>query len=321
MSEHTSERIVLARLPSGIEVATTVHTYTGSNSGPTLYVQAAQHGREVNGTEVLRRLHDRLEPATLSGTLIAIPVANPLTFDQVSYTTSESLDAVNANMNRVWPGNSNGSLHERMVARLWEFASGADAVIDLHTGSPSTLTHVVFEEGDHASRNLATVFGTDLLLGEPAEDDAGEEWAVRGFSGKFRVTAAKSEIPSITPELAQSKQLIEPAIRTGVAGILNVLRYLTMLKGEPESNGNPILARNHLSRIVAADSGLFQTDPAIELGQKISTGNRLGTLYAPTTYEKLQTVEADRNGVLYSLTQEATVIEGETLASVAIKHR
>jgi uncharacterized protein len=319
MSKHTSERVILARLPSGIEVATTVHTYTGNNSGPTLYVQAAQHGREVNGTEVLRRLHNRLEPATFSGTLIAIPVADPLTFDRVSYTTSDSLDSVNANMNRVWPGDSSGSLHERMAARLWGFASGADAVIDLHTGSPSTLTHVVFEAGDHASRDLATVFGTDLLLSEPAADDADEEWATRDFGGKFRVTATETETPSITPELAQHKQLIESAIETGVAGILNVLRHLSMLEGEPESNGDAVLARNHLSRVTAADSGLFRTDPDVELGREVSTGERLGALYAPTTYERLQTVEADRHGVLYSLTREATAVEGDTLAGIAIK--
>lgn len=320
MPGHTVERIILARLPSGIEVTTTVHTYAGDDSGPTLYVQAAQHGREVNGTEVLRRLHDRLDVDALAGTLIVIPVTDPLTFDRVSYTTSESLDSVNANMNRVWPGDSSGSLHERMAARLWEFASGADAVIDLHTGSPSTFTHVIFEEGDHDSHNLADVFGTDLLLSEPAGDDADEEWADRDFNRKFRVAASDVGIPSITPELAHNKQLVEPAIETGVTGVLNVLRHLTMLDGDPEPNGDSILARNHLSRVAAADSGLFRTDPAVELGQEVSTGERLGTLYAPTTYDKLQTVEADRDGVLYSLTQEATAVEGDTLARVAVKH-
>ena len=319
MSGHTVERITLARLPSGIEVTTTVHTYAGSDSGPTLYVQAAQHGREINGTEVLRRLHDRLDSAALSGTLIAIPVADPLTFDRVSYTASESFDSVNANMNRVWPGDSSGSLHERMVARLWAFARGADAAIGLHTGSPDTFTHVVFEEDDTASHDLADVFGTDLLLSEPAGDDADEEWTDRDFGGKFRVAAADRDIPSITPELAHNKQLVEPAIETGVAGIFNVLRHLDMLDGEPDPNGEPTLARNHLSRVAAADSGLFRSDPAVELGQEISTGERVGTLYAPTTYDRLQTVEADRDGVLYSLTQEATAVEGDTLARVAVK--
>ncbi len=321
MSEHTAEQIILARLPSDIEVTTAVHTYAGNDSGPTLYVQAAQHGREINGTEVLRRLHDRLDSTALSGTLIAIPVADPLTFNHVSYTTSEPFDSVNANMNRVWPGDSSGSLHERMAARLWEFARGADAAIDLHTGSPGTFTHVVFEEDDTASHNLAEVFGTDLLLSEPAGEDADEEWDARGFGGKFRVAAADAGIPSITPELAHNKQLVEPAIETGVTGIFNVLRHLDMLDGDPKPNGEPTLARDHLSRVAAADSGLFRTDPAVELGQEVSAGERLGTLYAPTTYDVLQTVEADRDGILYSLTREATAVEGNTLARVAVKRK
>ncbi len=38
-----------------VVLQTTVHTYEPADGtdGPTLYVQAAQHGREINGTEVL----------------------------------------------------------------------------------------------------------------------------------------------------------------------------------------------------------------------------------------------------------------------------
>ncbi|MFC6725356.1 succinylglutamate desuccinylase/aspartoacylase family protein, partial [Halobium palmae] len=152
---HTAERITLARLPSGVEVETTVHVYEGSREGPTLYVQAAQHGREVNGTEVLRRLHGRIDHDALAGRLVTVPVADPLTFDRVSYTTPEILDSVNSNMNRCWPGDAEGTLHERMAARLWEYAGNADALVDLHTGSPEMLTHTVFLEGDGESAALA----------------------------------------------------------------------------------------------------------------------------------------------------------------------
>ena len=118
---HDTERITLARLPSGVELETTFHTY-GDGDGPTLYVQAAQHGREINGSEVLRRLHGQLlaRKDDFSGTLVAVPVADPITFDRVSYTAPEALDSVNANMNRCWPGDAEGTLHERMEAALWK---------------------------------------------------------------------------------------------------------------------------------------------------------------------------------------------------------
>ncbi|AFO55417.1 MULTISPECIES: succinylglutamate desuccinylase/aspartoacylase family protein [unclassified Natrinema] len=316
---HTAERIPLARLPSGVELTTTVHTYRGDESGPTLYVQAAQHGREINGTEVLRRFHERLSLESLSGTVIAVPVANPLTFDRVSYTMPEQFDSVNPNMNRIWPGNSDGSITQRMAARLWEYVAAADALVDLHTGSPDMLPHVVYREGDERSRRLAEAFGTDLLLSERAAEDASDEWHHCGFAGKLRVAAAEENCPSITPELAHNKQLLEDVIEAGVDGLCDVCRYLGLLPGDvPERE--QVVARNHCGQVTADDSGLFRPNPALEVGESIADGTLLGTVYHPTRYDPLHEARTDRDGILYALTREATVTAGDQLASVALVH-
>ncbi|MXV61764.1 succinylglutamate desuccinylase [Natronorubrum sp. JWXQ-INN-674] len=314
---HDADEVTLARLPSGVELTTTIHTYRGAEDGPTLYVQAAQHGREINGTETLRRFHERLPLEDLSGEIVAVPVANPLTFDLVSYITPEEFDSVNPNMNRIWPGDDEGSLHQRMAATLWEENKRADAIIDLHTGSPDMLPHVVFREGDEAARDLAEAFGTGLLLSEEADEDASAEWHRRGFAGKLRVAAAEEGIPTITPELAYNKQILENAVEIGVEGLLNVCRHLGMLPGEA-TDYDQTLARNHLGQVTATEAGLFHPDPALEVGQEIEAGTWLGTVYEPTTYESLQEATADRDGILYALTQESTVVGGDQLASVAL---
>ncbi|APX97103.1 succinylglutamate desuccinylase/aspartoacylase family protein [Natronorubrum daqingense] len=313
---HTTEEVTLARLPSGVALSTTIHTYVGDEDGPTLYVQAAQHGREINGTETLRRFHDRLPLESLSGTVVAVPVANPLTFDLVSYVTPEELDSVNPNMNRVWPGDESGSLHQRMAARLWEEAGRADAIVDLHTGSPDMQTHVVYREGDERARQLARAFGTDLLLSEQADDDADDEWHQRAFSGKLRVAAAEEGIPSITPELSHKEHILETAVETGVEGLLDVCRSLEMLPGEVPARAQTV-ARNHLGQVTATDAGLFRANPGLEVGERVTEGTALGTVYDPATYEPIQETSADRDGILYALTQEATVVGGDQLASVA----
>jgi len=319
MAGHHAERVALARLPSGTEITTTVHTYDGAGEGPTVYVQAAQHGREINGVEVCRRLDERLDTEELDGRVVVVPVANPLTFDRVSYTTPEPLDSVHPNMNRVWPGNAEGSLHERMAAGLWEHAGEADAIVDIHTGSPAMLTHVVVTEGDERSLDLATAFGTDLLLVEPAGEDASDEWHDRRFDGKLRVAAAEAGIPAITPELAHNKQLVDEAIAVGVRGVLGVLRELDALDGQRITGAEPRVARNHLGRVTADESGLFRITADVEVGEYVAAGRQLGVLYHPTTYEPLQVVETDREGILYALTREATVTAGDRLASVAIE--
>jgi predicted deacylase len=313
---YESERVTLARLPSGVRIETTVHTY-GSGDGPTLYVQAAQHGREINGCAALRRFHERVDASALAGRVVVVPVANPLTFDRVSYTTPERLDSVNANMNRVWPGDESGTLHERMAATLWSYASEADAIVDLHTGGPDMLSHVVFKEGDEGARDLAEAFGTGLLLGEPADEDERTEWSERDFDGKFRVAANEAGIPAITPELAHNKQLVEPAIETGVEGLFEVCRALELLDGTP-TRTDQTLARNHLGSVEAADSGLFRPHPDREVGQSVEVGDPLGTLYDPTSYEVLQNATVGDDGILYALTREATVTAGQSLGNVAL---
>ncbi|EMA57095.1 succinylglutamate desuccinylase/aspartoacylase family protein [Halorubrum lipolyticum] len=335
---HDARELVLARLPSGSPIRTTVHAYgegrlvdgadgpeldAPTDGGPVVYAQAAQHGREVNGTAALRRLHERLTgtaddavDAAVSGTLVTVPVADPLTFDRVSYTTPESLDAVHSNMNRCWPGDADGTLHERMAARLWRFASAADAVVDLHTGSPAMLTHAVYMEDDPACRALAEAFGTDLLLAEAAGDEADAEWAERGFAGKLRVAATRRGIPTVTPELAHSREVVPEAVDAGVDGLLGVLRHEGLLPGEP-APWDGTVARNHLGRVEAADSGLFTPERDLSVGDEVEEGDRLGVVHDPATFEPLQTAAADRDGIVYSIAREATVTAGSTLVGVA----
>ncbi|SHG76080.1 succinylglutamate desuccinylase/aspartoacylase family protein [Halobaculum gomorrense] len=345
MADHEAERVTLARLPSGVALKTTVHTYAPESAGdagadgaddtdrtagadaaegPTVYVQAAQHGREINGAAVCRQLHDDLVAADLAGTAHVVPVADPLTFDTVSYTTPEAYDSVNPNMNRCWPGDPDGTLHERMAATLWAYAGDADFIVDLHTGSRDMLTHTVYLRGDDDCRRLAEAFGTDLLLAESAGEDADEEWASRNFGGKLRVAATREGIPSITPELAHNKELVDDAIEAGVDGTTRALRHAGVLDdrdGEEASvpAWDGTRARNHLGRVTASESGLFRAAADLAIGDEVVEGKYVGEVYDPTTYEVLQEATADRSGVVYSVAREATVTAGQTLVGIAIR--
>ena len=99
--------------------------------------------------------------------------------------------------------------------------------------------------------------------------------------------------------------------------MLDTLRHLGMLEGEPAPPNNTI-ARNHLGRVKADDSGIFHVDGDVELGDYVEVGDHVGHVYDPTTYEVLQEATVDREGIVYSLEREATVTAGSNLLGVAI---
>ncbi|OYR42964.1 serine protease [Halorubrum sp. Ib24] len=303
---HTTTDRRLSRHPSGATVDATVHRYAGG-SGPTVYLQAAQHGIELNGPVTLRHLHERLIEADLAGTVVAVPVANPLAFDHRSYVTPTAYDARNANLNRVWPGDETGSFQERVAARLWELVTDADAVVDLHTGTPDMLAHVRFGEGSDA-RGLARAFGTEYLLADPDE----------GPTGMLRDAAERVGIPAITAELSNSRTVDRSAVETGVSGVMNVLREMRVLEGEPSAPAVQTVLRNSLEHTIAEESGLFEPRRSVAVGDRLETGDTLGAVYRPTSFERLGTVTVSEAGVVYSLAR-GVVVEGERLAAVATR--
>jgi predicted deacylase len=327
---HTSTERRIGHFPSGRDLSVTVHRYDGDD-GPTVFVQAAQHGIELNGPAALRRLHDRLLDAELAGTVLAVPVANPLAFDHRSYLTPEAYDALNPNFNRIWPGDAGGSFQERLVARLWPLVETADAAVDLHTGTPEMLEHVRYRAGDGDARRLAAAFGTDVILadedpqavgdergesddGVGSDDDNGDEDA---FTGKFRLAAARAGVPAVTAELSNSRTVRQPAVESGVDGVWNVLRELDAVEGSPDPPSTQRCLRDDAPRVVAETSGLFELRADLDVGGEVEIGEELGAVFDPSSFERLETVVATADGVVYSVSHGRVVVTGERLASIA----
>lgn len=300
----------LGRLPSGSDVSVTVHRYVGG-AGPTVYLQAGQHGIELNGPATLRHLHRRLVETDIAGSVVVVPVANPLAFDHRSYMTPAEYDVMNPNLNRVWPGDSDGSLQERIVARLWDVVADADVAVDLHTGTADMLEHVRVQSGEREAMSLAEAFGTPYLVvdEEPPEDGH--------YYGTFRAAAARADLPTITVELENSRQVTHSAIETGVTGTLNVLRALDVLPEDPAERPDQTRLRNDRVTVTAAASGLFELRHDLSVGGEVEAGDPLGTLYSPATFEQLQTPTAPESGVAYSLAREGVLAVGERIAGIA----
>ncbi|MBI4278097.1 MAG: succinylglutamate desuccinylase/aspartoacylase family protein, partial [Armatimonadetes bacterium] len=183
----------------------------GNGPGPVLWVGAAVHGNEIPGWEVIRRLtREVLDPRTLRGTLVAAPVQNPLGYMESSRLTPQD----GMDINRIFPGDPNGSLTQRLAHDLFhQGLARADAVLDIHSNAPSAVSFNIVRSGGkgpqwEAQFALAEVFGISIAVSPVGEA------AIRGGTLHDAVVAAGK--PALTVELSGAHFWEEPSVRAGV---------------------------------------------------------------------------------------------------------
>src|SRR5262245_54499119 len=104
----------------------------GSQPGSVLALIAGNHGSEYTSIIALQRLLNQLDPKKISGTVIMVHVANLPSFLKrtIYYSPVDG-----KNLNRVYPGRSDGTLSERIAYQITrEVIERADYLIDLHCG-------------------------------------------------------------------------------------------------------------------------------------------------------------------------------------------
>ena len=288
-----------------------VHLVVGAQEGPVLYVQAAVHGDEVNNVEVLRQVLASLDPQRMRGVLIAIPVINGPAF--LARRRQNPIDR--EDMNRVWPGEKDGSTSSQMAFHLYQEAiRQAHYVIDLHTASSNYVLHVVYGAGDAASRKLAEVFGLEVLL----EEEVDQKLKQARFQGKLRNVLNALGIPAITPELGGTNR-IEPAnVALGVRGVTNVMKHLGMLTGEIALPNNPqiTLKGSHLDDVITTQGGFWL--PQVKAGDRVREGDILGHVYSLLTFEVSETVLAPYNGYVLGGPDSPVVNFGDDVANLCL---
>ena len=293
----------------GTQLQNAVHVLVGIEEGPVLYIQAAIHGDELNGVEVLRQVITALDPHEMHGVLIAVPVANGPGF--VMHQRRHPADR--EDMNRVWPGKIDGSISQQTAYNLYNQAiRQAQYVVDLHTASSNTQLHVVYGHNDAASRALAEVFGLEILLEEEVNDTLKQF----RFQGKLRNVLNERGIPAITPELGGDNRLEMENVALGVRGVTNVLKYLKMIPGEivPPDRPQITLHGSHMDSVFAHQGGFWIRQ--VKGGDRVNKGETLGHIYSLRTFAVVEVLTAPYNGHVLGTTDSPTINPGDSVVTI-----
>src|SRR5215471_16475710 len=102
-------------VPAGNDAGTTigVAVINGAKPGKVVAFVSGAHGTEYASVVALTRLITRVDPATLSGTVIVVPLLNVASFEQM---TPHVNPIDKKGMNAGYPGNAGGTQTERALA-------------------------------------------------------------------------------------------------------------------------------------------------------------------------------------------------------------
>ena len=278
-------------------VTMSAHVIHGRQAGPTVFVSAGIHGDEVIGIEIIRRLLRASGLRRLRGTLIVVPIVNAFGFANRSRYLPDRRD-----LNRSFPGSGGGSLAARLAhIFLTEVVARSDLGIDLHSAAihRTNYPQTRVSPDAPAARVLADTFGAPIIMESALRD------------GSLRAAARDRGIDVLLYEAGEGLRFDEYSVRTGLVGILRVLRSLDMIPAKgvaPVRTPSQVCASSKWLR--APSGGLFRAFRSD--GDPVREGDVLGTVADPFG-EVEAGIAAPFDGVIVGRAVMPVVNEGDSV--------
>jgi predicted deacylase len=289
----------IARLMSGTPVALPVIVMHGRTDGPVVWLNAAVHGDELCGVEIIRRVLAQVSASTIAGTLIAVPIVNVHGFNNGDRYLPDRRD-----LNRSFPGSARGSLASRIAHLMMnQIVERCSVGIDLHTASDHrvNLPQIRADLDDDTTLELANVFGAPITIHSRTRD------------GSLRQAATDAGATVLLYEGGEALRFDRRPIETGTTGVLRVLAHVGMIEGAPPSPHDTVFSRS-TRWVRATNSGILHLE--IELGDRIAAGSLVATVYDPFGKRRGR-IASPVDGIVIGHSEHPLVNRGDAIAHIA----
>lgn len=274
------------------------------NPGPTVLFTAGIHGDEINGTEIVRTLVSMGLNKPKCGTVICIPVINIFGFINMKREFPDGRD-----LNRVFPGNDDGSLASRVAYKLInEIVPCVDFIMDFHTGGAGRFNspQIRIVKDNPKLDELAAIFDAPFVLYS------------KNLNKSFRNSCYKLEKPHLLFEGGKSFHIDDEITQIAINGVKRLLAHFGMLrppfKAPKRKKETVFILESRWQR--ANFSGMFK--PNIAINSKVKKGQIIGYITDP--YGKLNhTVKAEFTSYIINVNHSPVVYQGDALFHLATK--
>lgn len=222
LGAQTSRSVIV--VPGVAEIP--VVTVDSGRPGPVAVVTANLHGDECTGVAVVHRLRHMLPELLRNGVVHLYPSLNPGGLRE----GCRGLPGDDSDPNRLFPGDANGSMADRLVAAVWQdlLARRPELLVDLHTDAVRSVPYAILDRVcrglgrrrlDARCQELAVASGLTVLREYPRPRylrynlDRSLPGAMVNGPG----------IPAVTLEVGPRRAVDPAAVETALRAALGVL--------------------------------------------------------------------------------------------------
>jgi len=291
----------IAKLHTATKIEIPIIIERSKTPGPTILFSAGIHGDEINGVDIVRQLIARRINQPKRGTIICMPILNIFGFLNSNRAFPDGRD-----LNRVFPGSSNGSLASRVAHRLMhEIIPDVDLIIDFHTGGASRFNaaQIRIVKNHPELDELARIFGAPFVLYS------------NHIAKSFRNACFQMGKPILLYEGGKSFFVDNNISKVGVEGVKRILAHYGMLhhriKASPPKMSTVFIEESKWIR--AKQSGMFKS--AVSVNAKVDIDDVLGQITDP--YGKIyHEVKSSIEGYVINVNEASLVYQGDALFHV-----
>lgn len=303
------QTIVETAMPVGERLLIQKNQLKNGTSPKRICIVTGTHGDELEGQYICFRLNQLINAQLeqLDGTVEIYPALNPLGIDSIT----RGIPNFDLDMNRIFPGNPEGTMAETVAHALIEDLKGADMVIDIHS------SNIFLREIPQVRINIQTA---DRLVPYARLLNMDFIW-IHEAATVLEATLAHSlntiGTPTLVVEMGVGMRINHGYGNRLMTGILNLMHHLGMWRSKTEECllSKPVVSvANEVSFLNAEASGVFLTET--KNNTIVDEGEDIGQIVSPLTGEVLQRVVSPIHGLLFTLRAYPIVYQGSLLARI-----
>jgi predicted deacylase len=283
----------------GSTIEVTVNVVTGARPGPTLAVVSGLHGSEWLAPVANLELLEAVDEDQLAGTLLVVPVANPIAFATGTRNIRDESDS--PDLNRSFGGAQTWLADQLAKTIVSDVLENADAVIDFHCGPWGAAMNVVGCANDYSndtvnekSMAMAKAFGRPHVRPSRLATVFPGPKSMIGYAGEvLGIPAIVSEVGGVgfDPDVEATWKA------QNVDGVLGVMAHLGMVDRSSSEGDVTLVGKSH--RVNPTKGGMIEPIlGADHLMAEVSEGDLLGRVWDPFTFEYIEDLRAPVDGVL-----------------------